>query len=110
MSNPSIASIGLVSDTHYQERLFDVPAGLEELWADADLILHAGDVGDLAVLDLLGTFAPTIAVHGNDEPARTKEILPSQPKQYRAASEAIVDFFSRRQAGELDSRTSKATT
>jgi hypothetical protein len=71
-------SIGLVSDTHYQDRLFELPVGLRDLWAGADFILHAGDVGELDALDLLGGFAPTIAVHGNDEPERTKQELPCQ--------------------------------
>lgn len=71
-------SIGLVSDTHYQDRLFDLPAGLRDLWDDVDLILHAGDIGELDVLDLFGRFAPTIAVHGKDEPERTRQELPCQ--------------------------------
>ena len=71
-------SVGLVSDTHYQDRLFDLPSGLRALWADVDLILHAGDVGRLDVLDLLAEFAPTIAVHGNDEPDRARQELPCQ--------------------------------
>lgn len=78
MSNQNTLSIGLLSDTHYQDRLFDLPAGLKHVWADVDLILHAGDVGDLAVLDLLSRQAPTIAVHGNDEPEHTRQQLPRQ--------------------------------
>lgn len=36
-----------------------------------DLILHAGDIGDYAVLDALGELAPVLAVRGNiDPPAR----------------------------------------
>ena len=68
MNNPIVCTIGIVSDTHFQDRSFDLPERLGAVWADVDLILHAGDIGDLCVLDLLGKFAPTIAVHGNDEP------------------------------------------
>lgn len=76
--NQVVASIGLISDTHYQDRLFDLPEGLAPLWKNIDLILHAGDVGELEVLDHLGRMAPVIAVHGNDEPDAVKRELPGQ--------------------------------
>ncbi len=57
--------IGVVSDTHgyFEPRLNDVLAGV-------DLILHAGDVGTLAVLDELSQIAPVRAVAGNVDPAQ----------------------------------------
>jgi putative phosphoesterase len=77
MTNPpSIASIGLISDTHFQERLFDLPDRLGEIWSGVGLILHAGDVGDPQVLDRLGGIAPVVAVHGNDDPEDTRRMLP----------------------------------
>ena len=78
MKNRVIASIGLISDTHFQDRLFALPKGLADLWGNVDLILHAGDVGELGVLDLLGEIAPVVAVHGNDEPETIKKELPYQ--------------------------------
>lgn len=52
--------IGLVSDTHgqYLPALDEVLAGVEE-------ILHAGDVGDPAILKRLQRLAPVTAVGGN---------------------------------------------
>jgi uncharacterized protein len=52
--------LGVISDTHGLLRP-DVPAHL----AGVDLIVHAGDVGSLAVLEALRAIAPTIAVRGN---------------------------------------------
>ena len=52
--------IGVVSDTH---GFFD--ARLAELWAGVELILHAGDVGNMEVLDELERIAPVRAVKGN---------------------------------------------
>ncbi len=52
--------IGVVSDTH---GFFD--ARLAELWAGVELILHAGDVGNLEVLEELERIAPVLAVKGN---------------------------------------------
>jgi putative phosphoesterase len=78
MKPHSFASIGLLSDTHYQERLFHLPDRLKDLWPGVELILHAGDVGDLRILDELGRIAPVVAVHGNDDPEDTHRILPEQ--------------------------------
>ena len=78
MKNPPSYTIGLISDTHFQDRCFTLPPVLEKWWAGVDFILHAGDVGELGVLDLLGRIAPTIAVHGNDEPDEAKRDLPEQ--------------------------------
>jgi putative phosphoesterase len=52
--------LGVISDTHGLLR----PTVPEHL-AGVDLIVHAGDVGTLAVLDALREIAPTIAVRGN---------------------------------------------
>jgi putative phosphoesterase len=73
-----MACIGLISDTHFQERLFALPDNLARVWGAVDLVLHAGDVGDLSVLDQLGQIAPVVAVHGNDEPEVAKRDLPEQ--------------------------------
>jgi uncharacterized protein len=60
--------IGLISDTHDMLRP-QVHAAL----AGVELILHAGDVGDDAILDELETIAPVLAVYGNtDAPGRSR--------------------------------------
>jgi putative phosphoesterase len=55
-----LAVIGLISDTHgrFRPELLDVFAGV-------DRIVHAGDVGDRAVLRALAAIAPVEAVSGN---------------------------------------------
>lgn len=68
--------IGLMSDTHMPERLAGLPTGLSKIFAGVDLILHAGDVGKLWVLDRLSMIAPIVAVHGNDETAEATRELP----------------------------------
>jgi putative phosphoesterase len=52
--------IGVISDTHGLLR----PEALSAL-AGVDHILHAGDVGDIAVLDSLREIAPVTAIRGN---------------------------------------------
>jgi putative phosphoesterase len=68
--------IALLSDTHMPERWHKIPETLHEIFKDADLILHAGDVGELWVLDQLSAIAPIVAVHGNDEPQAAIDHLP----------------------------------
>ena len=52
--------IGLISDTHGLLR----PEALAFL-AGSDHIVHAGDVGDPAILDALAAIAPVTAIRGN---------------------------------------------
>lgn len=54
--------LAIVADTHSQPHP-RTDERLRELTPDA--ILHAGDIGDLAVLDQLRKLAPVIAVRGN---------------------------------------------
>jgi uncharacterized protein len=56
--------IGLISDTHGQLRV-----KVLESFQGVDLILHAGDIGDLNVITELETLAPVHAVHGNTDDA-----------------------------------------
>jgi putative phosphoesterase len=70
--------IGLISDTHAPERWPDIPPAVFEVLKGVDLLLHAGDVGELWVLDRLSVIAAVIAVHGNDETAEATRELPYQ--------------------------------
>jgi len=62
VSDAGTRVIGLISDTHGLVRP-DVHSAL----AGVDLILHAGDVGDDAILDELELIAPVRAVSGNTD-------------------------------------------
>ncbi len=53
-------TIGVISDTHGLLR----PEALAAL-ASADHILHAGDIGDVKILDALRQLAPVTAIRGN---------------------------------------------
>jgi uncharacterized protein len=63
--------IGIISDTHgsLNQKIFKV-------FSDVDIIIHAGDIGKLDVIEELNSIAETIAVYGNmdDFDIRTKEI------------------------------------
>lgn len=55
-----------------------LPPAVFDVLRGVDVVLHAGDVGELWVLDRLSTIAPVIAVHGNDESADAQRELPYQ--------------------------------
>ncbi len=62
--------IGLLSDTH---SFFD--PRFEELFANCDEIWHAGDIGDIKVLDAMRDIKPTRAVYGNIDDAVLRRTL-----------------------------------
>ncbi len=57
--------IALLSDTHVPTLLPELPSQLLERLAGVDLILHAGDLVSIEVLESLQSIADTVAVHGN---------------------------------------------
>jgi putative phosphoesterase len=63
--------IGLVSDTHGLLRA----EALERL-RDSDFLIHAGDIGDPAILDRLAEIAPITAVRGNNDSGPWASAIP----------------------------------
>ena len=57
--------VGIISDTHVPGTGPALPPAVFRVFAGCDLILHAGDITDLAVLEELRTVAPVEAVAGN---------------------------------------------
>ncbi len=58
--------IGVISDTHIPH-FKKLPDAIWEYFAGVELIIHAGDLSVLRVLDELETIAPVVAVQGNIE-------------------------------------------
>lgn len=63
--------IGLLSDTH-----FYIDKDWEQYFATCDEIWHAGDIGNLEVLDYLKTLKPVRAVYGNIDGHELRAELP----------------------------------
>jgi putative phosphoesterase len=57
----------VLADTHAPRRWRGVPPGVAEHLRTAELILHAGDVCTVDVLDELSGYAPVRAVRGNND-------------------------------------------
>jgi hypothetical protein len=68
--------IGVISDTHIPEAATQLPAELFRAFEDADLILHAGDILDMTVIEELSQLAEVRAVRGNMDYFNRAHLLP----------------------------------
>ena len=73
---PTIHRVGVISDTHIPTRAARVPDAALRLFEDVELILHAGDLSSLAVIDQLAAYALVAAVQGNVELTEVVAALP----------------------------------
>ena len=65
-------NIGLISDTHIPEAMPELPVQIRQVFADTEIILHAGDLHCLAVLDWVEEIAPVLAARGNGDRSLAK--------------------------------------
>lgn len=70
--------VGIISDTHIPVSASHLPERTFEIFRGVDLILHAGDLVDLVVLEELREIAPVEAVFGNMDPPAVRSALPSR--------------------------------
>lgn len=68
--------IGVISDTHIPILAGFLPRAVFDIFKGVDLILHAGDIVELSVLDELRTVAPVEAVAGNMDDSEVQQKLP----------------------------------
>ncbi|MFB3924922.1 MAG: metallophosphoesterase family protein [Syntrophales bacterium] len=67
--------IGVISDTHLKGCDDSIRQTADRYFADAELILHAGDLVDIGVLDAFKG-KEVIAVYGNMDSLHVKNVLP----------------------------------
>ncbi len=71
--------IGVISDTHIPDRAKEIPKKVLEDFKSVDLILHAGDLVNLEVLDILRNVTKEVrAVWGNMDPPEVRKNLPEK--------------------------------
>lgn len=63
----NLMRIGLLADTHIPEAREALPMEVIDAFRGVDLILHAGDIYILSVLDDLECIAPVLAASGDDD-------------------------------------------
>lgn len=69
--------IGVISDTHLHETTAELEEAVREHFRDADLILHAGDITSLGVLEAFRG-KEVIAVAGNRDAREVKGSVPQK--------------------------------
>ena len=72
----AVMKIGVLSDTHIPHAALRIPAQVLRGLEGADMILHAGDLACLEVVQELGRIAPVFAVCGNMDPPEVRAELP----------------------------------
>ncbi len=70
--------IAVVADTHIPKVDPTLPSRLLEELHGADLILHAGDLIEMSVMEELNSLAPTRAVFGNMDLPEVRSLLPEK--------------------------------
>jgi putative phosphoesterase len=70
--------IAIISDTHMPRGDRRLPEACVARLRAADLIIHAGDLMRLSVLDELRGFGPVIAVCGNVDDTEVRAVLPGR--------------------------------
>ncbi|MEW6299020.1 MAG: metallophosphoesterase family protein [Thermodesulfobacteriota bacterium] len=73
--------IGLIADTHIPEAMPELPHQVRTIFTGVDLILHAGDLHCLDVLNWLEEIAPVLACRGNgDDGSGGRPVVPEDPR------------------------------
>jgi putative phosphoesterase len=72
-----VKTVGLISDTHVPKQARSIPKRVFEIFENADYIIHAGDLAELAVIDELEQIAPVLAVHGNMDGLEVNNAFPT---------------------------------
>jgi len=71
--------IGVIADTHIPEREKEIPQQILEAFKKTDMVIHAGDLVDLSVLDKLKAVCKDVrAVWGNMDPYEVRKELPEK--------------------------------
>ncbi len=71
--------IGVIADTHIPDRAKDVPQQILEAFKKVDMVVHAGDLVALEVLDELKAVCKDVrAVWGNMDPYEVRKKLPEK--------------------------------
>lgn len=94
--------VAVISDTHFPGRGSVLPSACLTVIARSDLLIHAGDLADLATLEMLtGLGKPLIAVHGNADDDEVRAALPDVAKVDIGGLRLVVTHNGGPEAGRL---------
>ena len=95
--------IGVLSDTHVPDRQDEIPAAILEGLRGVDIIVHAGDLTCLEVIDTLARIAPVRAVSGNMDPPEVRSKL-GETLVFRAGGKTIAVLHGRGSPEDTENR------
>jgi putative phosphoesterase len=81
--------LAIIADTHLPRGKRRLPDACLERLETADLIVHAGDLSTLAVLEELRSYGEVVAVYGNVDERRLCDVLP-QAATFEAGGATIA--------------------
>jgi len=71
--------IGVIADTHIKDKEKEIPKKILDEFKKVDMVIHAGDLVDLSVIDILKESCPDVkAVWGNMDPDSVRNNLPDK--------------------------------
>ena len=70
--------IGVLSDTHLPYAVKNLPQKVKDVFADVDIIIHAGDFQDIGVIKTLSALGTFYGVCGNMDPPEIRKLLPEK--------------------------------
>jgi len=73
--------IGILSDTHIPDAVMALPPQVKSVFRGVDMILHAGDIFTVSVLDELERLAPVLAACGDSDYLETRNDPRVQERQ-----------------------------
>ncbi len=94
--------LAIISDTHLPRGSRALPDACVEQLRDADLIIHAGDLLTLSVLEELRRYGEVAAVHGNVDDAQLMATLPAELELDAGGCRLAVIHDAGRRHGRLE--------
>jgi putative phosphoesterase len=94
--------LALIADTHLPRGTRALPDACVERLRHADLIIHAGDLTAMSVLEELSGYGQVAGVHGNVDDAHVVEALPEELELHVGGCRLAVVHDAGRRLGRLE--------
>jgi putative phosphoesterase len=94
--------VALIADTHMPRGARRLPDACVELLRKSDLIVHAGDLTELSMLEQLKGYGEVAAVHGNADDPTVRALLPARLELELAGARLAVVHDGGRREGRLE--------
>jgi putative phosphoesterase len=92
----------IIADTHLPRATRALPPACVERLQTADLIVHAGDLTALSVLEQLRAHGHVVAVYGNVDEPEVRDVLPTVAELEFEGSRIAVIHDAGRRSGRLE--------